>query len=230
MSGVNLPRKLLLKLISSVVCAFALTVAITWAVHAFLADRDAMKVINRVLDDVQGEIGERVNRKLVLAAMVVRDRLPQMKDADALRALAAELRLDEIKVVDKNGIVVLSADPKEKGFDFRTGDDWKKKFLCLLDGETEYCPSSYGLSDGGSAMKYVGVWRPEGGFIQIGSRASTLRVFARTEVIGLTHNRHVAGTGTIVITTERGHILSNAKEIGLEGSVLQTPGNVFHLR
>ena len=231
MSGMDLPRKLLLKIGASVACAFALTVAITWAVHAYLADRDAMKVIDRVLNDVQGEIGERVNRKLVLAAMEVRDRLPRMKqpDAVALRALARELRLDEINVVDKNGVVVFSANPAEKGFDFRTGDAWKQAFLVLLGKETEYCPASYGLSDDGSAMKYVGVWRPEGGFIQIGCRPATLRSFARSEVIGLTHNRHVAGTGTIVITTERGHILSNAREVGLEGSVLQKPGNESYM-
>ena len=72
MRGLGLPRKLLLKIVASVVCAFAVTVAITWTVHAVLAERDAMKVINRVLDDVQGEIEECVNRKLVLAAMAVR--------------------------------------------------------------------------------------------------------------------------------------------------------------
>ena len=102
MKGMGLPRKLLLKLIGSVACAFSVTVAITWMVQSSLADRDAMKVINRVLDDVQGEIEECVNRKLVLAAMAVRDRVTESSDlsAKALRSLAHELRVDGVCVVD----------------------------------------------------------------------------------------------------------------------------------
>ena len=113
MKAVGLPRKLLLKLIGSVVCAFSATVAITWMVQSALADRDAMKVINRVLDDVQGEIEECVNRKLVLAAMVARDRLSEAPDRSAktLRSIADELRVDDVCVVDRNGILVASADP-----------------------------------------------------------------------------------------------------------------------
>ena len=227
MSGMGLPRKLVLKLGASVVCAFAITVAITWAVHAYLADRDAMKVINRVLDDVQGEIEERVNRKLVLGAMMVRDRLPQMRDlgADALRALAAELRLDEIRIVGPDGVVVASVYSGEKGLDFHTGDRGTREFLCLLDRETEFCQSLRGRSGSASSRKYVGVWRPEGGFIQVGCLMSTLRIFAQSAVAGLTHNRHVSGAGMIIITTEEGHILSSAKESGLEGSVLHEPGS-----
>ena len=227
MKSVGLPRKLLLKLVASVVCAFAITVAITWTVHAYLADRDAMKVINRGLDDVQGEIERCVNRKLVLAAAEVRDRLTRnpVLDADALRVLAVELRLDEIRIVDRKGIVVASAKPDDKGFDFHAGDAQTKEFLCLLDRETEFCPSFIGRSDDSSARKYVGIWRPEGGFVQVGCRASTLRVFARSAVVGLTRNRHIAGTGTIVVTTEQGHILSSENKSGLEGSVLQMPGD-----
>ena len=227
MRRTGLPHKLLLKIVASVVCAFAVTVAITWTVHAVLAERDAMKVINRVLDDVQGEIEDRVNRKLVLAAMTVRDRLPQMqgRGSDALRAFAAELQVDRIRIVDGNGVVVASVNPDEKGLDFHAADAQSRAFLCLLESETEFCPSSRGRSGDPKALKYIGIWRPEGGFVQIGCHASTLRVFARSEVIGLTHNRHVAGTGTIVVTTEKGHILSCAKESGLEGSIIQEPGD-----
>ena len=227
MMRTGLPRKLLLKIVSSVACAFAVTVAITWTVHAVLAERDAMKVINRVLDDVQGEIEDRVNRKLVLAAMTVRDRLSETSDRSAktLRSIADELRVDDVCVVDTNGILVASTDPAEVGLDFKKADGQAKAFLVLLGSETEFCQPLRPCSHDGTLRKYVGVWLPTGGFVQVGCRESTLRVFARSEVIGLTHNRHVAGTGTIVVTTEKGHILSCAKESGLEGSVVKEPGD-----
>ena len=39
-------------------------------------------------------------------------------------------------------------------------------------------------------IKYVGVWRPEGGFVQVGCREGNLRYLARSALTGLTHNRH----------------------------------------
>ena len=227
MRGLGLPRKLLVKLVGSVVCAFAVTVAITWAVQSSLADRDAMKVINRALDDVQGEIEECVNRKLVLAAMKARDRLSEVSDrsSETLRAIADEMRVDDVCVVDVNGILVASADPAEVGLDFNQGDGQAKEFLVLLDTESEYCQPIRRCSYDGSLRKYVGVWLPKGGFVQVGCRESTLRIFAQSSVAGLTHNRHVSGVGTIVITTEQGLIISDAKGTGLEGSVMKVPGD-----
>lgn len=227
MMRTELPRKLLLKIVASVVCAFAVTVTITWTVHAILAERDAMKVINRVLDDVQGEIEDCINRKLVLAAMTVRDRLSEVPDRSAktLQSIADELRVDDVCVIDTNGVLVASTDPAEVGLDFNKSDGQAKAFLVLLNAESEFCQPLCPCSHDGTLRKYVGVWLPSGGFVQVGCHASTLRVFARSEVIGLTRNRHVAGTGTIVVTTEKGHILSCAKESGLEGSVIQEPGD-----
>ena len=227
MKGLGLPRKLLLKLVGSVACAFSVTVAITWMVQSSLADRDAMKVINRVLDDVQGEIEECVNRKLVLAAMAARDRLSESPDQDAktLRFLADELRVDDVCIVDRNGILVASADPSEVGLDFKKGDGQAKEFLVLLDTESEFCQPIRPCSHDGTLRKYVGVWLPKGGFVQVGCRENTLRVFAQSSVAGLTHNRHVSGVGTVVITTEHGLIISDAKGSGLEGSFLQVPGD-----
>lgn len=229
MKHINLPRKLLFKLISSVVCAFLITMAFTWVVHVTLADRNAMKVINRVLDDVQGEIEAKVNHKLIMTAMIVRNRLQESKDlsSDHLRKLAGEMRVDDVCVVDEKGILVASAHSHEIGFDFHNGDGQAKDFLVLLDTETEFCQPLRPSSAHGEERKYVGVWLPEGGFIQVGILKSTLRVFAQSAISGLTHNRHIGGIGTIVITTEQGQILSDARETGLEGSVLQLPENAY---
>ncbi len=232
MKRINLPRKLLFKLIASVICAFFVTMAITWIIHVTFADRNAMKVINRVLDDVQGEIEDRVNQKLIMAAMVARDRLPEITDwsSERLRTLAEDLRVDDVCVVDKNGILIASAHPHEVGFDFHKGDGQAKDFLVLLSTETEYCQKLLPSSANGEERKYVGVWLPEGGFVQVGILKSTLRVFAQSAISGITHNHHISGVGTIAITTEQGQILSDAKETGLEGSVLNLPDNAYTVK
>lgn len=227
MNRIALPRKLLVKLVVSVISAFFATIAITWSVQAVLADRNAIKVINRDLDDVQREIEDRVNRKLVLAAMFARDRLAELPDQSAktLCALAEELRVDEINVVDRNGIITATTNPEYLGFNFRAYTGQAQEFVCLLEEKDEFCQPLRKNSHSEVMIKYVGVWRPEGGFVQVGCNANTLRVFAQSEVTGLTHNRHVAGVGTIIVTSEGGHIISNAKETGQEGSIFQLPGD-----
>ena len=221
----SLPRRVLLKIAVSVAFALSLTIAITWAVQSKLAEREAMQVIDSVLDDVQGEIEEYVNRKLVLAAMKARDRISELPDLSAktLRTLAEELRVDEVCVIDSKGVLIGTVNPGEEGFDFHDGDGQAKDFLCLLDTESEYCQSLRPSSANGELRKYVGVWCPEGGFVQVGCLVNALRLFAQSALVGLTHNRHVAGTGTVIVAAGQGSVISSASEVCMEGAMLKLP-------
>ena len=68
-------RSLNLKLALSILLAFAVSLAVTWGVHGYLAAREADKLIDRAFADVQAEIVSRVNARLVRQAMAVRERL-----------------------------------------------------------------------------------------------------------------------------------------------------------
>lgn len=227
MRRLPLPRKLFIRLAASVVTAFVLAMGVTWAVHCWLADEDAYKLMNRVLDDVKGEIEEQVNRRLVLAAMVARDRLSELPDQSvaALRALADELHVDEVCVVDPKGILVASARAEDVGLDFHKLGGQAAEFLPLLDEITEYAQRLMPSSLTGQMSKYVGVWRPEGGFVQVGCLQQSLSHLAQSAITGLTHHRHVGGVGTIIITTPQGQIISDAANTGREGSVMSEPGD-----
>ena len=57
----------------------------------------------------------------------------------------------------------------------------------------------------GEMIKYVGVWMPEGGFVQVGGGEKSVRNLARSALTGLTHGWHVSGDeGGIFITTDNG--------------------------
>lgn len=221
----KLPRRLLLRIVGSIAVVYVMAMALTWLFHGVLAEREAVAVMTRVLDDVQGQIEADVNRRFILKAMQVREELPDLADLSvaSLKALAESVRVDEICVVDADGRFTASTGEFELGKTCEELGEQAAEFLCLLDRETEFAQPLRPRSSDGVAYKYVGVWRPQGGFIQIGCSVDTLRRSAMSTVVGITRHRHVGGSGRIIVTSETGEIMSNAAEIGLEGSVLQLP-------
>ena len=216
----NSRRKLAACLAGAVGAAFLGSLLLTWLLHDTLAERNANRLIDIAFEDVENAIREAVDRRLVRQAMLFRDRLPALRaepvwaDPQAavarLREVARELFVDELCVVGADGILTHSADARDIGFDFNTIGGQAGAFRPLLDRETEVAQGLMPNSRAGDMIKYVGVWLPEGGFVQVGCREASVRHLARSAVTGLTHNRHVSGNdGYLVITTGSGTIISH---------------------
>jgi hypothetical protein len=213
-------RKLAFRLAGAVGVAFLASLALTWLMHDRMTERDAHRLIDIAFDDIENAIREAVDRRLVRQAMLFRDRLPALRaesvwtDPKAavprLREVADELLVDELCVIDASGILTHSATLGDIGLDFKTIGGQAAGFLPLLDQETEIAQQIVPNSRAGEMIKYVGVWLPAGGFVQVGCREASLRRLARSAVTGLTHNRHVSGKdGYLVITTAGGTIISH---------------------
>ena len=216
----NSRRKLAAFLAAAVGAAFLGSLLLTWLLHDTLAERNANRLIDIAFEDVENAIREAVDRRLVRQAMLFRDRLPALRaepvwaDPQAavarLREVARELFVDELCVVGADGILTHSADARDIGFDFNAIGGQAGAFRPLLDRETEVAQGLMPNSRAGDMIKYVGVWLPEGGFVQVGCREASVRHLARSAVTGLTHNRHVSGNdGYMVITTGSGTIISH---------------------
>lgn len=226
-------RSLNLKLALSILLAFAVSLAVTWGVHGYLAAREADKLIDRAFADVQAEIVSRVNARLVRQAMAVRERLADGAKTDilSLRALARELRITEICVADAKGVITQASEPDYIGFDFATAEGQAAEMMCLINEPvTEFCQAFQPNTAKGSWRKYVSVWRPEGGFVEIGCDGASLRALARSSLVGLSRNWHVGGTGGIVIVTPTGLVLSDYARPNREGTQWTGPGADFHWR
>ena len=230
----KIDRPLAIRLALAVGAAFLASLALTWLLHDHMTARDAHRLIDMAFEDVEGAITEAVDRRLIRQAMIFRDRIPALraepvwKDPAAsvarLREVADELRVDELCVIDADGILTHSADARDIGFDFRTIGGQAGEFVPLLDSKTEFAQSLRPNSRAGDPIKYVGVWLPGGGFVQVGCREASVRRLARSAVTGLTHNRHVSGKdGYIVITTARGTIVSHPDPT-LETGFWRDPG------
>ena len=70
-----------LKLIFSVLAAFLLSLAFSWILHDRLSERDAYALIDRTLSDVENELTDCINERLVLQCMAARPRSWQRPQA-----------------------------------------------------------------------------------------------------------------------------------------------------
>ena len=230
---------LVIRLLAAVVTAFVASMALNWILHGHIADRERRKLFEKVFYDVGSDIRWRVDVRMVRQAMLARDKYYEMREepwwndpdesSRRLRALANDLGVDEICVADADGNLTHSARREEVGaLNFRTDKGQAHEFVVLLDSETEFAQSLMPNSLRGEMVKYVGVWLPDGGFIQVGASEKSVRNLARTSVTGITNDWHVSGEdGGIYITTGNGTVISHPNEGG-EGGVWTEPSDDFY--
>ena len=232
-------KVLVVRLFAAVVTAFVASMALNWILHGHVANRERRKLFEKVFNDVGSDIRWRVNVRMIRQAMLARDRYYEMREfqwwndpdesSRRLRALAVELGVDEICVADAEGNLTHSARREEVGaLNFRADKGQAHEFTVLLDGKTEFAQPLMPNSLRGEMIKYVGVWLPDGGFIQVGAREKSVRNLARTSVTGITNDWHVSGEeGGIYITTGNGTVISHPHEGG-EGGVWTEPSSDFY--
>ena len=231
-------RILNLKLAFSILMAFTLSLAFSWFLHDRLSERDAYALIERTFENVQDELTDCIDERLVLVCMAARERIEDghPDDPESLRRLARELRVTEISVVDAKGDIVRSsvegylARPGKPAYNFAAADDEDaNEMMGLVSGRySEYCqPFRYNAANG-NWRKFIGVWRHEGGFFEIGCDAKSLQSLARSTCMDLFANWHVAGTGGIIVTTPSGLVLSDYEEPNREGTQFQEPDESFY--
>ena len=234
-------RSLNLKLAFSVLAAFLLSLAFSWILHDRLSERDAYALIDRTFADVEAELTDCINERLIRQCMAAREHLEDDEghtvpvDTESLRALARELRVTEVSIADEKGDIVQSsvedylARPGRKAFNFAEAGGEATNMMGLVEGRyTEYCQPYRSNDDYNNWRKFIGVWRHDGGFFEIGLDAKALRSLVRSSVVDLFRNWNVGGTGGIVVTTASGLVLSDYEEPNREGMQFQKPDWRFY--
>ena len=231
-------RSLNLKLVFSVLATFLLSLAFSWFLHDRLSERDAYALIDRTFENVQEELTDCIDERLVLVCMAARERLEDgyPDDPASLQKLAHELRVTEVSIADDKGDIIRSsvtdylASPGKPAFNFaKTDDKDANKMMGLIDGRyTEYCQPYRSNAANGNWRKFIGVWRHAGGFFEIGLDAKALQSLARSTCVDLFRNWHIGGTGGIVVTTGSGMVLSDYDEPNREGTQFEEPADTFY--
>ena len=232
-------KKLSWRLVGAVAGAFVASLFLTWLLHEHMTQRELHRLFDNVFNDVEIDISERVNERMIRQAMALRDKYYEMREeawwndpdesSRRLRELADELGVDEVCIVNADGLLTHSARREEVGaLNFRTAEGQAREFAELLTEKSEVTQPLEWNTLRNERLKYVGVWLPDGGFVQVGGSENTVLSLARTAVTGLTHGWHVSGSdGGIYITTDKGTIISHP-EAGHEGGQWQDPGEDFY--
>lgn len=140
-------------------------------IHLMEENKIELEAINRNLDE------DYLTR--ARAAAYVIERNPEVVESvEELQNLAGLLNVDEVHVIDENGIIIYSSVPIYIGVDFHDGEQ-TRGFLWLLEDESGtacFAQEAQPNSAEQKIMKYVGVTR-EGkrGIIQVGLRPTRLQ-------------------------------------------------------
>ncbi len=197
-------------LLLTVFLAFAATSLFIFSFQDKIADLQATSLLSTSVEETGADIMDASDENLLSLAKVIK-RFIDKGETD-LKAVAKEYNVAEISIIDKNGIIVKSTGEEYLGFDMASGEQ-SSEFLCLLGNTTEFV-QKYGQisSDESIFRKYAGI-KTEEGFLQVGYDAETFHSNMKSQIIGLTKNRHVGHTGYIMILDENLNIISAPKEI-----------------
>lgn len=215
------------RLLILVVIAFLATTVFLWFFQTRLAEENAVRLLELNISDVRQDIADASDENLVDLAWEIAaelDRSPVITDG-LLLGLAVEYGVSEINYIDSDGIIRSSTYPYYLNYDMRVGQQ-SAEFMVLLSGQESfvqsYQPTTYNSS---VSRKYGGVVLEKGGFVQIGYDAERFQQDIDGFVVGVTRNRHVGESGSIIIADERGKIVSDRH--GGEGKDLSTTGVVI---
>ena len=145
------------------------------------------------------------------------------------------MNITEISIANSDGDIISSSVPDylahdgKPAFNFKTAGGKAEDMMCLVTGqETEYCQPFRSNTANGEWRKFIGVWRPSGGFVEIGCDGASLRGLSRSSLVDLFRNWRVGGVGGIVVTTASGLVLSDYDEPNREGTHWIDPDESFY--
>ena len=197
-------------LLLCVLIAFAVTTAVIWLVQTHIAKQDAYDLLRLNIRDVYLDIVDASNENMLALTKQIAGEL-NLADPEfstQLAELARKYDVSEINIVNAHGIITASTEQDFLGFDMASGSQ-SAEFLVLLEGTEGYVQSYRPVSyDSSISRKYAGAVLPGGGFVQVGYDAERFQRDIRSQVIGVTRNRHVGENGCIILCNEAWQIVS----------------------
>ena len=196
-------------LLICVAAAFIVTCLFTDTLQTRIAYASADQLLALNLDDVENDVRDVSDEKLLRTAEVVAEAVTAESTRDDLAALAERYDVAGINIIDENGIVTESTLAEFVGFDMASGEQ-SAEFLCLLNGEKTFVQDYRPLSfEKNISRKYAGVALPEGGFVQVGYDAEQFQSAISGQIRQAVRNRHIGQSGGIIVCDSALTIISD---------------------
>ena len=152
-------------------------IVVAWRVSTSLATTKTSRVLTQAEAVYVDSVDDCVDSVLIhAAACFVRENASRSAFTNQyLHDFASRFDVEEVNIVNTNGICVASTDSRVIGFDFAVNPE-TAAFLCLLEG-TKYYDQSFrpGVGNSDCYRKYLGIPLTQGGFVQLGLDFSHVR-------------------------------------------------------
>lgn len=164
-------------------------------------------------------------------------RLNPQIDNSLLARLALNLKLEEISIVDSNGIVLLSNKKQKLGYDFNN-HQYSKEYLTCITTDTQ----AYNFfiepvdTTQNFPMQYVGV-SYNGGFIHTAYKADVNKTLTQTSSLTfIANSMHFGQNGNIVIADKSGKVqyhvddsILDLSQLGINIEMLNKPNGTMEI-
>lgn len=233
-------QKIFVRYISIVVAAALLLIfGMNWIIQGKNAEREAVKnaelkleQISQTLDSNEAELenlkeslSEDYLTRAYAFAYIIQQNPEVLNSQDELERITELLNVDELHVIDENGILFAGNIPKYFGMDFHSTEQ-TEEFLEILENEDSYLvqdirPNGYEQK----VFQYIGVARQDKkGIVQVGMAPTRMLEAQRRNELGYIMNRIPVDKGSTLfaIDKESGEILSHSVQelVGEDMAVL----------
>ena len=192
--------------------AFAVTLAFLGGYQTKLFTDSAESLLDVYIKDVRQDIYDTADRNLLTLARAAANEVNSQGEVsdEFLRGMLDRYKLSEINIVNSEGIIIVSTDTRQVGYDLKSAGLQSAEFLALLGAMPEYVQAFRTIDfDGKTKRKYAAVALDYGGFIQVGYDEKAHYESMYVAVLEVVSNRHVGEDGFLIVADSKWNIISD---------------------
>ncbi len=208
-------------LLLCIVIAYLITSTFTFFLQNGMAQIETQEVFTAAINDVEADIKGKSDAQLLEIAKKVSEEYENNLDGTFLDSLAIKYGVEEINIVNKNGLIVNSTEPDVIGTYDMNSKPQSKEFVDKLKTQDsfvqEYSPRG---KDETVWRKYAAINLTRGGFIQVGYDAEQFHSMLNGFVVDVTKNRHVGTGGFVAVCDDNLSLVIDNEYAGLPISTI----------
>ena len=192
--------------------AFAVTLAFLGGYQTKLFTNSAESLLDVYIKDVRQDIYDTADRNLLTLARAAANEVNSQGEVsdEFLHGMLDRYKLSEINIVNSEGIIIVSTDTRQVGYDLKSAGLQSAEFLALLGAMPEFVQAFRTIDfDGKTKRKYAAVALDYGGFIQVGYDEKAHYESMYVAVLEVVRNRHVGEDGFLIVADSKWNIISD---------------------
>lgn len=216
----SISKKIYIWLFSCVLTAFAIATVVSFIMNTDISRENTHKLLVTNIDDVCGDVHETDSVTILNTTLRWADYFDDFGSFEMnqdfkrmINNIATGNDIDEINIIDENGIIVASNSPEFLGYEMKSADQ-SREFMVLIDNP-EVKTFVQGLREQGynnEKYRYAGsVFKNHAGFIQLGISEAHYNSMITDLLKGSTRYRRIGDNGAIYIFDRDFNIISLPK-------------------